>query len=164
MMGESNEEAAVTLTDVSQAGLTKALGHTQKRQFSDAAAEVLAATNRSQVAVCGVSAVLARDAEEEEQKDDQQHAQHDKCSSALPSAADVASEWIAEEHVADDDDAEFCWEEDEEDDEIEEVRIQAICRPALHNVHGCIRPLTQLCKHYYPCTNARAGCQCIHHD
>jgi hypothetical protein len=125
MTAENAEEAAVTLADVSNAGLSKALGRKRGQEF-DAVVPGIAASSRSYALVCGVSAVLATEEEDKAQRD-QKHAQHDECSAAVQSVADVAGEWIAEEHAVEaNDDDEFCWEEDEEADDIELVRIQVM--------------------------------------
>lgn len=131
MSGERVEEA-VTLGKVAASGIRKALENGKKRAQLDATI-LGTATTRKHAPLCGVSALLPGEEDDENCIGDppanaQQEAQH---LSTVQATADVAGEWVAEDTLVDDS-AEFCWEEDEEADDVDLVRIQESCSDSLH--------------------------------
>lgn len=119
MVGQSVDEA-VTLNDVANAGLSKALG----KKASSGAVVPGVPTSRNHAPVCGVSAALPpEDEDEADNPDDEQY-------TTAPDHAGVATvdvgDWIAEDTLDNNND-EFFWEEDEEDAEVDVVRVQNSC-------------------------------------
>lgn len=125
MVGQPVEEA-VTLNDVANAGLDKALGK-KAQKGRGTSGEVIpgVATTRNHAPLCGVSAVLPPGDEDEEADDpDQRQIATPAQPTAGVATADVG-DWIAEDTLDNSD--EFCWEEDEEEADLDVVRIQDCC-------------------------------------
>lgn len=115
MSERRDQETVKTLQDVSLSGLSKALTH--DRHLSVPGIHV---GRKDQAPACGVAAVLEEGDDEPVDRDEGDQARD---VAACP-GPDTATEWFAEE-VAFDDGAgdDFCWEEDEEADDADLVRI-----------------------------------------